>query len=131
MAIKLALDTNSYSNLCRGHAAIVQLVQQATVVALPVIVLAELKAGFKSGQLASQNAKQLNMLLQDNRFILLHIDTETVEYYANFAADLRRQGTPIPTNDLWIAALVAQYNYPLLTSDKHFDHLPNLPRINA
>jgi predicted nucleic acid-binding protein len=39
---------------------------------------------------------------------------------------LRRQGTPIPTNDLWIAALVLQHDLVLCARDRHFDHLPQI-----
>lgn len=129
MAIKIALDTNSYSNLCRGYESLIKLVEQAVAIALPVIVLAELKAGFKSGQLARQNAQQLAIFLDDSRVTILPIDEQTAEHYANFSAGLRRQRTPIPTDDIWIAALAAQYDYQLVSSDSHFDNLPELPRI--
>lgn len=131
MAIRIALDTNSYSDLCRGHEVLVKLVQQATAIALPSIVLGELKAGFKSGSLARQNAEQLTTFLSDHRVAILPIDEQTAEYYSDFAAELRRRGNPTPTNDIWIAALTAQYDYQLVTSDTHFDHLPGLPRVKS
>ncbi len=106
-----------------------KLVQQATAIALPSIVLGELKAGFRSGSLARQNAEQLVTFLSDRRVTILSIDEQTAEYYGDFAAELRRHGKPIPTNDIWIATLVAQYDYQLVTSDAHFDQLPGLPRV--
>jgi predicted nucleic acid-binding protein len=59
----------------------------------------------------------------------LYADDQTTHHYANVYRQLRRQGTPIPTNDMWIAALVLQHNLVLYARDQHFDHLPQLARI--
>ncbi len=63
------------------------------------------------------------------RVRLLFADEETVSHYAMLYKQLRQQATPIPTNDLWIAALTAQHALLLFSRDGHFDHLPQLPRV--
>ena len=56
-------------------------------------------------------------------------DDQTTHHYASVFRQLRKQGTPIPTNDMWLAALVLQHNLALHARDKHFDHLPQLVRV--
>ena len=60
---------------------------------------------------------------------VLYADEQTTHYYASIYRQLRKQGTPIPTNDMWIAALVLQHSLVLLARDAHFDALPQLPRL--
>ena len=54
---------------------------------------------------------------------------DTIRHYAQLFVQLRRPGTPIPVNDLWIAALVLEHGFDLYSRDGHFDHLPQLPRV--
>jgi tRNA(fMet)-specific endonuclease VapC len=93
---------------------------------LPIFVLGELRAGFAAGSQAGRNAAVLGQFLANRRVELLLPDAETTEHYARLFAHLRGQGTPIPTNDLWIAALAVQHGLTLCTSDAHFRHLPQL-----
>jgi tRNA(fMet)-specific endonuclease VapC len=60
---------------------------------------------------------------------ILWPDEDTTHHYARIWMQLRRQGTPIPTNDLWIAALAVQHNLALYSRDAHFDHLAQLVRV--
>jgi tRNA(fMet)-specific endonuclease VapC len=126
--MKLALDTNAYSAAARGEPRFVALVQAAQHVYLPFIVLAELRAGFAVGSLGRRNEALLARFLSSSRVSVLYADEQTIHHYANVFAQLRRQGTPIPTNDIWIAAIVLQYDLALLTSDAHFSTLPQLAR---
>ena len=59
---------------------------------------------------------------------LLVPDEQTTHHYAAVFRQLRQQGTPIPTNDVWIAALVIQHGLVLSSRDAHFDHLPQILR---
>lgn len=63
------------------------------------------------------------------RIRLLPADEQTTNHYARLFPQLRAQGTPIPTNNIWIAALVMQHDLLLYSGNRHFDHLPHLPRI--
>lgn len=95
---------------------------------MPFPVLAELRAGFASGTLARRNERTLNLFLGRPRVTTLFADEQTTFHYARLFAQLRTQGTPIPTNNFWIAALVQQHNLILYSRDRHFDRLPQLPQ---
>jgi tRNA(fMet)-specific endonuclease VapC len=126
--MRLALDTNAYAAAARGEGRFVALTRAAHHVYLPFVVVAELRAGFAAGSLGRQNEAILGQFLGAPRVSILYADDQTTHHYAHLFAQLRRQGTPIPTNDLWIAALVIQHDLALLTSDGHFSHLPQLAR---
>lgn len=127
--MNLALDTNRYTDLCRGLPEVVNPVLRADRVFVPFVVLGELRAGFQAGTRAKQNERLLRRFLNTPRVRLLLPDEQTTHHYAVLFGQLRRQGTPIPTNDLWIAALVMQHDLTLLARDAHFDHLPQLSRL--
>ena len=127
--MKLALDTNRYTDFCRGEPEVVERIARAEKVYLPLIVLGELRAGFQAGSKSKQNERHLIRFLNSPRVRLLLPDEQTTHHYASVFAQLRKQGTPIPTNDIWIAALVLQHDLLLLARDNHFDHLPQLARI--
>jgi tRNA(fMet)-specific endonuclease VapC len=126
--VKVVLDTNAYCDFARGDAARVQVVVSATHLYLPFIVVAELRAGFAYGTRAAANEAVLQQFLESTRVTVLWADDATTRHYASLATQLRRQGLKIPTNDLWIAALVVQHGLILCTSDAHFNHLPQVPR---
>jgi tRNA(fMet)-specific endonuclease VapC len=128
VAVRLALDSNRYTDLCRDASDVVALVETAEAVFLPFIVLGELRAGFALGRRGAENERTLRRFLMKPAVRLLYADDQTTHYYATVYRQLRRQGTPIPTNDLWIAALVLQHNLVLYARDQHFDHLPQIPR---
>lgn len=91
--------------------------------------LAELRAGFRGGGRSGENERTLHKFLRSPRVSVLFADDATAHLYADLFADLRRAGTPVPTNDLWIAALVVQHGFTLLTRDAHFDRMPRVPRL--
>jgi tRNA(fMet)-specific endonuclease VapC len=93
------------------------------------VVLGELRAGFLGGSRAPENEANLARFLNSPRVEVLLADEETTHHYARLFHQLRRQGTPIPTNDIWIAALVTQHQLYLFARDDHFDHLPQIPRL--
>jgi tRNA(fMet)-specific endonuclease VapC len=124
--VKLALDTNRYTDLCRDAAEVVALVEHAEAVFLPFIVVAELRAGFAVGTRGAENERVLRRFLMKQGVSVLFADDQTTHHYATVFRQLRRQGTPIPTNDLWISALVLQHDLVLCARDRHFDHLPQI-----
>ena len=132
--MRLALDTNRYTDLCRGDRSVVETIELADEVWLPFIVLGELRAGFAVGSLASgkpgpRNEAVLRRFLLKPGVGLLYADEQTTHHYGAVYRQLRRQGTPIPTNDMWIAALVLQHSLVLCARDAHFDAIPQLPRV--
>ncbi len=126
--MKVALDTNAYSDFMRGDVSRVHIIRTARQIFLPLIVLAELRAGFAAGNQESSNAANLQRFLNSPRVTVLLPDEQTTHHYAQLYLQLRRKSVAIPTNDLWIAALAVQHHLVLCTSDAHFQHLPQLPR---
>ena len=126
--MNVALDTNAYSDFMRGDPARVQVIRTARHIHIPLIVLGELRAGFAAGNQESSNAANLQRFLNSPRVSILLPDEQTTHHYAQLYLQLRRKGAAIPTNDLWIAALVVQHNLVLCTSDPHFQHLPQVVR---
>jgi tRNA(fMet)-specific endonuclease VapC len=126
--VRVALDTNRYVDLCKGVAETVTLVEEADDVLLPFVVLGELRAGFAHGRRQAENERILRRFLAKDGVQVLFADDQTTHHYASVFRQLRKQGTPIPTNDMWLAALVLQHNLALHARDRHFDHLPQLVR---
>jgi len=127
--VKVAFDTNRYVDLCKGVAETVTLLEEAEAVVLPFVVLGELQAGFAHGRRQAENERILRRFLLKDGVRVLFADDQTTHHYASLFRQLRKQGTPIPTNDMWLAALVLQHNLVLHARDKHFDHLPQLVRV--
>lgn len=129
MVVNIALNTNRYRDLCEGNPHVQAVLQQAERIALPLPVLAELRCGFACGILSRKNEATLTTFLNEPRVRVLAPDEQTTFFYSRLYRQLREQGTPIPTNDLWIAALVEQHRLILYTRDRHFHHLPQLALI--
>jgi tRNA(fMet)-specific endonuclease VapC len=129
LAVRVAVDTNRYVDLCKGVVETVEVLETADVMVLPFVVLAELRAGFLLGRRQVENERALHGLLLKDGVDVLYADDQTTHHYASVYRQLRKQGTPIPTNDMWLAALVLQHNLALHARDRHFDHLPQLVRV--
>lgn len=127
--MKIALDTNRYVDLCKGVVETVTLLEEAESVVLPFVVVAELRAGFAHGRRQAENEQTLRRFLLKDGVQVLFADDQTTHHYAALFRQLRKQGTPIPTNDMWLAAVVLQHNLVLHDRDKHFDRLPQLVRV--
>ena len=127
--MRIAIDANRYVDFCRGLEEAVRTFRRAERIFLPLITLAELRAGFRCGSRSEENEQYMARFLNSPRATILSPDEETTHHYARLYAQLRHQGTPIPSNDLWIAALVSQHDLYLYSRDRHFDHLPQLARI--
>lgn len=127
--MRLAIDTNRYSDLCRGETSVVQTVEVAEEVWLPFIVVGELRAGFAVGSQGPRNEAVLRRFLMQPGVAILYADEQTTHHYATVYRQLRTQGTPIPTNDMWIAALVLQHSLMLYARDAHFDALAQIVRV--
>lgn len=119
----LCLDTSAYSNFRRGNEEVVALLDRAEIVGVPAIALGELRTGFLLGGRQRRNELELDAFLDNPVVQVLTVDSETSRHYAEIVADLRKAGTPIPTNDIWIAATAARNGATVLTCDGHFEHV--------
>jgi predicted nucleic acid-binding protein len=128
MEVRVALDTNRLTDLFQGDAALAERLGLCDEVWIPLVVLAEIKAGFLGGTERHRNEILLRKLLSKTTVGVLLPDRETAEHYARLFVQLKRAGTPVPDNDLWIAALALQHDLLLITRDKHFKNIPQLPR---
>jgi tRNA(fMet)-specific endonuclease VapC len=129
LEVRILLDTNRLTDAFRGEPALVNTLESASEVWLPFVAVAEIKCGFLAGERSAQNEALLLAFLQLPRVEVLYADSETTEIYARLFLQLRRSGSPIPTNDLWIASLAVQYQLTLASRDKHFAKLPQIPRV--
>lgn len=91
---------------------------------LPSAALAELYYGAYRSDRPEQHLQQIDRFLAAAD--VLAADDETARHYGRIAAQLARAGTPIPQNDIWMAALSIQCSLPLATVDHHFQHVTGL-----
>ena len=124
--MKVALDTNAYSDFMRGVPERVRVVRMVESIHVPLIVLGELRVGFAAGSREEENVETLRRFLASPRVSVLSPNETTTEHYARIFVQLRKKGTGIPTNDLWIAALAQQHDLDLCSSDAHFQNIEGL-----
>lgn len=123
---RVLLDTSAYSAFMRGDAWALAAIQSADEIYLNATVLGELLAGFIQGSKESKNRRELQEFLASPRVGILAVDEEASERYAVILKALREAVTPVPTNDIWIAASGMQYGLKLLTLDAHFKKIKQI-----
>jgi tRNA(fMet)-specific endonuclease VapC len=124
--MKRLLDTNAYVALKRGHQEVAAIVRESSELAFSVIVIGELMFGFRNGSRYRRNLKDLEELLASDRVTVLPVSRTTADRFGRIAAALRKAGTPIPTNDIWIAAHAYESGAELITFDSHFSAVSGL-----
>jgi tRNA(fMet)-specific endonuclease VapC len=124
--LRIALDTNRYVDLAAGSSEAVLLLEHAEEIALPFVVVAELRAGFAMGTKGAENERVLQRFLRKPHVRVLYPSDTTTRTYATLYRQLRQRGSPIPTNDLWIASLVVEHGLVLYSRDAQFRKLPQL-----
>jgi tRNA(fMet)-specific endonuclease VapC len=124
----MILDTNGLSALAEGELRVEPILRKATQIAVPVIVLGEYRYGIQQSRERQRYEHWLVEYLP--KFRVLNVDEQTTSSYAAVRGELKRAGTPIPSNDVWIAALCRQHSLPVLSRDRHFDLVPGLRRIH-
>ena len=105
------------------------LFQRATVIFVPATTIGELEAAFLRGTRARENQLLLDAFLEEPVVREVPIDRKIARRYGALFAKLRSKGTPIPINDVWIAALALQHHATLFTRDSDFERIPQLPRV--
>jgi predicted nucleic acid-binding protein len=125
--VALILDTNAVSALFAGDPSIAEILTEEEQHHLPVIVIGEYRYGLVRSRHRGRLGRLLDLLIHES--IVLPVDVETTIHYANLREDLRRRGRPIPENDVWVAALSAQYGLPIVSRDSHFDEVAGVSRL--
>ena len=123
----MILDTNALSAAAEKDPGVISILEGAAQLALPVIVIGEYRYGIARSRHMTKYQLWLEGLIAD--CTVLDISEQTTRHYADVAIELTQSGKPIPTNDIWIAALCRQHGLPLLSRDQHFDVVPGLQRI--
>ena len=123
---RILIDTNIYSLALRGDSDVVSTLRQVNHIGISAISIGELLSGFRGGKKEQENRQQLGHFLDSPRVCLYVVDEYTAEFYSSVLNQLKKQGTPIPTNDIWIGAIALQQGLPLYTFDKHFSHIGGL-----
>ena len=126
--MRVALDTNRLTDLFQGDTGLAEWLETCEEIWIPLVVLAEIKAGLYGGTQQHRNEILLRKLLSKTTVGVLLPNRETAEHYARLFVQLKRAGTPVPDNDLWIAALVLEHDLLLITRDQHFQRIPQLLR---
>ena len=124
--MKLLLDSNRLSDALAEDGDVLDTLETAEAVFVPIIVLGEIRAGFKAGRRAVENEKRLSWFLSQDGIAALGLEPPVSHRYAEVYRGLRARGQPIPTNDLWIAALALEHGLVLYTRNAHFERVPGL-----
>lgn len=126
---KALIDTCIYSLAMRGDPRVADLLRRIDQIGISSISIGELYSGFSGGKFEARNREELDLFLDSPRVKVFVVDVETADFYATVLEQLKQAGTPIPTNDIWIAATAFQQGYKLITNDKHFNMVPGLGLI--
>lgn len=124
--MRLLLDTNAYSSLLRGAEETAAYVRRAERILMSATVIGELMYGFRYGSRYAHNMQQLIAFLDSPHVDLLPVTLVTAERFGYLANALRSKGTPIPSNDIWIAAHAVEHGASLLSYDGHFTHVEDV-----
>ncbi len=123
---KILLDTNAYASYLAGDDEVLDALAQSEIVYFSVFVLGELYAGFKGGGRELENLKTLRLFLQKPSVRVLNASNETAEIFGKLKNDLKRAGTPLPINDVWIASHAMETGSVIVTYDGHFLKIPGI-----
>lgn len=123
---KIVLDTSAYTRLLSGEEAILEAISTAETVYVSVFVLGELYAGFAGGSRERENKALLQRFLLKPAVKILNATSETAEVFGLVKSNLKKAGTPLPINDVWIAAHAIETGSVVITYDAHFTVVPGL-----
>jgi tRNA(fMet)-specific endonuclease VapC len=123
---QIMVDTSAYSAFLRGDIKLRPYFSAKNSITVPIIVIGELRAGFAAGNKQQENETRLRKFLDSPNVEAVSITDNTTQLYAAIYARLKAAGTPINTNDMWIAALTLEHDSLLLTLDSDFNRVPDL-----
>ncbi len=128
---KILLDTNAYTHYLRGDEHILTTLDKAETVYFSIFVLGELYAGFKGGNKEKQNLQLLEKFLEKSKVTILDASEETAEIFGGIKDALKKAGTPIPINDVWIASHAIETGAVLISYDAHFTKVQGVRLFNS
>ena len=117
--MKILLDTNAYVALMQGHTEVADRVRRATRVYLSAVVAGELLFGFRNGSRYEKNIGELEEFFNNPFVEFLSVSYVTADRFGRISAALKQKGTPLPLNDIWIAAHAMESSAELLSFDRH------------
>jgi len=123
---KILLDTNAYTAFLRGSYQVLDALGQAEIVFVSIIVLGELEAGFKGGSKEEINRDLLRRFLAKPSVRVLNATFPTAMIFGRIKSELKHAGTPLPINDVWIAAHAIETEATLISYDNHFKKISSL-----
>jgi len=123
---KVLLDTNAYTSYLGGDQDVLHVLSDAEITFMSIFVLGELYVGFKGGRREKENIRILQAFLAKPSVEILNAGSETAEIFGMVKDSLKRAGTPIPINDVWIASHALEIGAVMITYDKHFAVVPGL-----
>jgi len=126
---RYCLDTSAYSRFQRGDAKVVEVLDQAEWIGVSAVVLGELRTGFLLGGRRERNEAELRDFLSNPVVEVLPADDTVSRHYAEMVVDLRKAGTSVPTNDIWIAATALRSGSPVLTYGAHFRRISRVGAV--
>lgn len=128
--MRLCLDTNAYSSFKQGNAPLLEVLQVAESILVPMTVYGELCAGFYLGSKSQANFLELERFLERPGITLTEINRDIADRYGQLVRQLQKNGNMIPTNDIWIAATAMETGSRLVSYDRHFAKVPGLILIS-
>lgn len=128
--MRLVLDTNTYCDYAEGLPDVVDIMAtHSQYLFIPSIVLGELHFGFMKGSRQQFNEKKLRQIISRLKIEMIDVNADVARKYADIYRSLERKGTPIPINDVWIAACCMEVGGTLLTRDQHFEAVDQIEMI--
>ena len=128
---KILIDTNIYTEILNNNKTIIHHLQTADEIGLSVISIGELMFGFRNGKKFLENKSIFDRYCSKPRVYVHDIDHETIDYYSEIKYQLKIDGKPIPSNNIWIAATAMQHGLRVLSFDKHFQYIKGVLLVNA
>lgn len=125
--ITIALDTCEYAAFKHGDTLAMDRIARADRIVVPLPVLAELRVGFRGGEREGRNLDELESFFSSSRVEVPPMTEQTAILYAEVFGTLKRKGTPIPINDVWIAAVALEQGAILYSRDANFSLIEGLP----
>jgi len=126
---QILIDTNIYSYVLKGDGDVFEVLRKTDEIGFSVISIGELLSGFKGGRREQKNREELEIFLDSPRVVVYSVNEDTSEFYAEIINNLRKIGRPVPTNDIWIAAVAFQNGLKLFTKDTHFKAIAGLSLV--
>ena len=120
----ILLDTSVVVAHLRGRIDLQSLAAPVEPLFLPLVALGELYRGVLKSARPEFNRAKVDEFLEIAA--VLSPDVATADIYARIAQTLEIKGTPIPENDIWIAAVALECDMPLATRDDHFRQVDKL-----